>query len=136
MILKASGRKKWRVVIDSKKLNEKTDNDNYPLPIINNISDHLGKAKFLSACDLSSGFHQMPTESHSRKHTAFSTSEGHFEYEGMPFRLKNAPSTFQRMMNTTLRGLIGKICFFYLDDIVIYGLSIQEHHQNLVTLFK
>ena len=132
----ASGKKKWRIVIDFRKLNEKTDHDAYPLPIIDDILDHLGKAKFFSAFDLSSGFHQIPMESDSRKYTAFSTPEGHFEYERMPFGLKNAPATFQRMMDTALRGLIGKICFVYLDDIVIFGSTIQEHHQNLVTLFE
>ena len=54
----------------------------------------------------------------------------------MPFGLENAPPTFQRMMNTALRGLIGKICFVYLNDIVIFGSSIQEHHQILVSLFE
>ena len=131
----ASGKKKWRIVIDFRKLNKKTDHGAYPLPIIDNILDHLGKAKFFSAFDLSSGFHHIPMESDSRKYTAFSTPEGHFEYERMPFGLNNAPATFQRMMDTALRGLIGKICFVYLDDIVMFGSSIQEHHQNFVTLF-
>ena len=60
--------------------------------------------------------------------------QGHFENDRIPFELNNAPATFQRMMDTALRGLIGKICFVYLDDIVIFGSCIEEHHQNLVIL--
>ena len=132
----ASGKKKWRIVIDYRKLNDKTDQDAYPLPVIDDILDHLGKAKFFSAFDLSSGFHQIPMEPESKKYTAFSTPEGHFEYNRMPFGLKNAPATFQRMMDTALRGLIGKHCFVYLDDIVIYGKTYQEHNENLQILFE
>ena len=54
----------------------------------------------------------------------------------MPFGLKNAPATFQRMMDTALRGLIGKICFVHLDDIVVFGRTIEEHNKNLVTLLE
>lgn len=132
----ASGKKKWRIVIDFRKLNEKTDQDAYPLPVIEDILDHLGKSKYFSCFDLSSGFHQIPMEENSKKYTAFSTPEGHFEYERMPFGLKNAPATFQRMMDTALRGLIGKTCFVYLDDIVVFGTTLQEHHENLIILLN
>ena len=73
-------------------------------------------------------------EENSKKYTAFSTSEGHFGYERMPLGLKNAPVTFHRMMDTTLKGLIGKICFVYLDDIVVFGPTIEQC--NIVTLFE
>ena len=66
-------------MVDFQKVNEKTDHDAYPLPVIDDILDQLGKAKFFSAFDLSSGFHQIPMEEESKKYTAFSTSEGHFE---------------------------------------------------------
>ena len=71
-----------------------------------------------------------------RKYTAFSTNEGHFHYNRMPFGLKNAPATFQRMMDTALKGLIGKIYFVYLDDIVVFGRTLEEHNKNLVTLLE
>lgn len=107
----ASGKKKWRIVIDFRKLNEHTDIDPYPIPAIDDIISNLGHAKFFSAFDLSSGFHQISMDHSSKKFTAFSTPDGHFEYERMPFGLKNAPATFQRMVDNALRGLIGKICF-------------------------
>ena len=82
---------------------------------------HLGNAKFFSALNLASGFHQIPMHPNSKKYTAFSTSDGHFQYNRMPFGLKNAPATFQRMMDTALRGLIDQHCFVYLNDIIIFG---------------
>lgn len=132
--LDASGKQKWRIVIDFRKLNEQTDQDAYPLPNSDEILDHLGKAKFFSALDLSSGFHQIPMEQNSIKYTAFSTPQGHFHYNRMLFGLKNAPATFQRMMDTALRGLIGNNCFVYLDDIIIFGSTIQEHNRNLAII--
>ena len=105
----ASGKKKWHIVIDFRKLNENTDQDAYPLPIIDGILDHLGQAKFFSAFDLSSGFHQIPMAKNSIKYeyTTFSTPDGHFGFTRMSFGLKNAPTTFQRMMDNALKGLVG-----------------------------
>ena len=127
---------KLRMVIDYRKINEDTDQDAYPLPMIDDILDHLGKAKFFSAFDLSAGFHQIPMKEEDKKYTAFSTTQGHFEYNRMPFGLKNAPATFQRMMDNAFRGLIGTKCFAYIDDIVIFGSSIQEHNENLVAVME
>ena len=132
--LDTTGKQKWRIVIDFRKLNEQTDQDAYPLPNSDEILDYLGKAKFFSALDLSSGFHQIPMEKNSKKYTAFSTPQGHFHYNRMPFSLKNAPATFQRIMDTALRRLIGNNCFVYLDDIIIFGSTIQEHKRNLAIL--
>ena len=98
---------KLRMLIDYRKINEDTDQDAYPLPVIDDILNQLGRAKFFSAFDLSAGFHQIPMKESDKKYTTFSTSQGHFEYNRMPFGLKYAPATFQRMMDNTFRGLIG-----------------------------
>ncbi|XP_033213766.1 uncharacterized protein LOC117170832 [Belonocnema kinseyi] len=111
--------------------NKATYQDAYPLPMIDDILDQLGKEKFFSALDLCAGFHQIPMKEESKKYTAFSTQLGHFEYNRMPFGLKNAPATFQRMMDRAFHGLIGGHCFVYIDDIVIFGNTIQEHYNNL-----
>ncbi|CAK9829637.1 Retrovirus-related Pol polyprotein from transposon 17.6 [Anthophora retusa] len=132
----ASGKQKWRIVIDFRKLNELTDQDAYPLPDIDDILSQLGNAKFLSVLDLSSGFHQIPMDENSKKYTSFSTPQGHYHYNRMPFGLKNAPATFQRMMDTALRGLINKHCFVCLDDIIIFGQSIEEHNRNLAIVLQ
>ncbi|KMQ89174.1 enzymatic polyprotein endonuclease reverse [Lasius niger] len=123
----SKGNKRWRMVIDYRSLNEKTIGDAYPLPNITEILDQLGSAKYFSVFDLASGFHQIPMhESHAQK-TAFSTPHGHYEFKRMPFGLKNAPATFQRLMDQVLCGLQGTELFVYLDDIVLYASSLQEH---------
>lgn len=98
----ASEKQKWRIVIDFSKLNELTDQDAYPLQNIDDILSQLGNAKFFSALDFSSGFHQIPMDVTSKKYTAFSRPQGHFQYNRVLFGLKNVPATFQRMMDTVL----------------------------------
>lgn len=90
----SQGNKRWRMVINFRKLNEKTIGDAYPLPNIVEILDQLGGAKYFSTIDLASGFHQIPMDPQHAHKTAFSTPHGHYEYARMPFGLKNAPSTF------------------------------------------
>lgn len=127
----ASKKQKWRIVIDYRKLNDKTIDDKYPIPNIEEILDRLGRSCYFTTLDLKSGFHQIEVEPKDRPKTAFSTEKGHFEFIRMPFGLKNAPSTFQRAMNSILNELIGKCCLVYLDDIIIFGSSLQQHMENL-----
>ena len=124
------------MVINYRKINEDTDQDTYPLHVINDILDQLGRAKFFSAFDLSAGFYQIPMKESDKKYTAFSTSQGHFEYNRMLFGLKNAPATLQRIMENAFRRLIGTRCFAYIDDIVIFGESIQQHNENLEAVLE
>lgn len=130
----SSGKPRWRMVIDYRALNEKTVSDAYPLPNITDILDQLGGAKYFSTLDLASGFHQVPMDPASKQKTAFSTLYGHYEFNRMPFGLKNAPSTFQRLMDRILSGLQGIELFVYMDDIVIYASSLEEHAQKLSAL--
>jgi len=123
----SKGNKRWRLVIDFRALNEKTLGDAYPLPNIIDILDQLGSAKYFSVFDLASGFHQIPMAPADAQKTAFSTPFGHYEFKRMPFGLKNAPATFQRLMDRILSGLQGIELFVYLDDIVIYSSSLSEH---------
>lgn len=132
----ASGKRKVRVVIDYRKLNDKTIDDKYPMPQIEDILDHLGKSVYFTTLDLKSGFHQIEMDPKHREKTAFSTDKGHFEFTRMPFGLKNAPATFQRAMNNILKDYIGTICYVYLDDIVIVGRNLKEHLQNLILILK
>lgn len=123
----SKGNKKWRMVIDYRTLNEKTIGDAYPLPNITDILDQLGSAKYFSVFDLASGFHQIRMDDNDAPKTAFSTPYGHYEFNRMPFGLKNAPATFQRLMDLVLAGLQGIELFVYLDDIVLYASSLREH---------
>ena len=90
----SKGNKRWRVVVDFRKLNEKTVDDRFPIPRITDIIDRLGGARYFSVFDLASGFHQIPMAPEDRQKTALTTPEGHSEYVHMPFGLKNAPATF------------------------------------------
>jgi len=123
----SAGNKRWRMVIDYRALNEKTIGDAYPLPNITDILDQLGNAKYFSVLDLASGFHQIPMDPKDASKTAFSTPYGHYQFKRMPFGLKNAPATFQRLMDNVLSGLQGNELFVYMDDIVIYARSLKEH---------
>jgi len=119
--------RRWRMVIDYRALNEKTVGDAYPLPNITEILDQLGSAKYFSVFDLASGFHQIQMHERDGPKTAFSTPYGHYEFNRMPFGLKNAPATFQRLIDLVLAGLQGAELFVYLDDIVLYVSSLREH---------
>lgn len=132
----ASGKQKWRLVIDYRKLNEVTINDKFPIPNIDDILDKLGRSMYFTTIDLAKGFHQIEIFENDIPKTAFSTNQGHYEFLRMPFGLKNAPSTFQRMMNSILSELIGKICFVYLDDIIIFSTSIEEHLISIERVFR
>ena len=134
--LDASGKKKVRLVIDYRKLNDKTIEDKYPIPLIEDILDHLGQCEYFTTLDMKSGFHQIELAVEDRLKTAFSTESGHFEFTRMPFGLKNAPASFQRIMNNVLAGLIGKICLVYLDDIIVFGKSLEDHLEKLEIVFK
>ncbi|KAL6421530.1 hypothetical protein ACFW04_014289 [Cataglyphis niger] len=124
------------MVLDFRALNDKTIGDAYPLPNIIDILDQLGGAQYFSVCDLASGFHQIkmaPADSHK---TAFTTPFGHYEFDRMPFGLKNTPATFQRLMDLVLTGLQGEELFVYMDDIVIYATSLEEHERKYNVLIE
>lgn len=134
--LDATGTQKWRLVIDYRKLNEKTIDDRYPIPNITDILDKLGRCMYFTTLDLASGFHQVEVEEKDIPKTAFSVENGHYEFLRMPFGLKNAPSTFQRVMDNVLRKHIGVICLVYMDDIIVFSTSLTEHIDNLAKIFR
>jgi len=91
---------------------------------------------YFSTIDLAKGFLQMQMEPESIAKTAFSTKHGHYEYTRMPFGLKNAPATIQRCMDNLLEDLIYKDCLVYLDDIIIFSTSLEEHILSLKKVFQ
>lgn len=132
----ASGKAKWRIVVDFRKVNEKTIDDKYPIPNINDVLDKLGNCHYFTTLDLASGFFQVEMNPQDIPKTAFNVEHGHFEFLRMPMGLKNSPSTFQRVMDNVLRDLQNKICLVYLDDIIVFSVSLQEHIVNLGKVFK
>ena len=131
----ASGEKKWRMVINYRKLNDVTIEDKYPLPRMEDILENFGKCAYFTTLDLAQGFHQIKVDKESIEKTAFTLEHGHYEYIRMPFGLKNALATFQRMMGKVFRKYLHKFCFVYMDDIVIFSKSLQEHLQHLKLIF-
>jgi len=93
--------------------------------------DTVGRAQFFTTLDLSAGYWQILVDPSSTEKTAFTTHCGLFEFTRMPFGLCNAPSTFQRLMQTVLAGLEGKVCFVYIDDILVCSRTFQEHLTHL-----
>lgn len=132
----ASGKSKFRLVVDYRKLNQKTISDKYPMPEISNILDQLGGNRYFTTLDLASGFHQIKMSPRDVEKTAFSVNHGKYEFVRMPFGLKNAPAIFQRAMDDVLREHIGKICYVYMDDVVVFGKTLEEAIKNLETILN
>lgn len=121
----------WRFCVDYRRLNSITKKDVYPLPRIDDVIDCLHSASYFSSVDLQSGYWQIPMDPVDKEKTAFVTPDGLFEFNVMPFGLCNAPATFERYMDTVLRGLKWEICLCYLDDVVIFGRTFEEHNHRL-----
>ena len=125
-----------RITIDYRRLNQVTVKDSYPLPIISEILSTLSKAKYFSKFDLSNGYYQIMIEPHSRHYTAFVCQEGLFQYIGMGMGLTGATGTFQRFMNNILGDYIGSICYVYLDDVIVFSRSLQDHEQHVFLILE
>ena len=123
-----------RFCVDYRGLNDCTIKDSYPLPRIDDCLDTLSGASWFSTFDLRSGYHQVAMDlAHAHK-TAFTKRRGTFAFRVMPFGLCNAPATFQRLMDCTMMGPNFEVCLVYLDDIILFSASIDEHLERLALL--
>ncbi|GBG92879.1 hypothetical protein CBR_g57606 [Chara braunii] len=107
-----------------------------PLPRIDDLLERLGGAKFFSKLDLKSGYHELEIRQEDRYKTAFKTRYGHFEWLLMSFGLMNAPATFQAAMTTEFRHMLDRFVLIYLDDILVYSRSLDEHVDHLLTVLE
>ena len=119
-----------RLCIDYRKLNSVTVPDAHPIPPISQTINALSEAKYFCALDLSSGYFNVPMNHESKAKTAFVTRNGLFEWNRMCFGLINAPSTFQRLMEFVLRNCHWSTVMVYLDDILVYGKTVEETMKN------
>ena len=120
-----------RFCVDYRKLNEKSIKDSYPLPRMDDCIDSLGDAKFFTTLDANSGYWQIFVREQDRHKTAFVCYDGCYQYIRMPFGLCNAPPTFQRTMDITLSNFRWKTCLVYLDDVIVFSESFEEHLRHV-----
>ncbi len=126
----------WRFCVDYRRLNSVTIKDSHPLPRVDDTLDALAGAAWFSTLDFSNGYWQVEVAEEDREKTAFTTGQGLYQWRSMPMGLSNAPATFQRLMELVLRGLPWHICMVYLDDILIYNKTFEEHMSSLKEVFS
>lgn len=128
------GNIKYRFCVDYGALNAVTKANAYPIPNTVDTLDSLGHSKIFSVLDMASRYHQIPIKPEHREKTAFSCHRGHFQIIQMPTGLNNAPATYQRCND--LMGLKGIDCLVYLDDIICFSATMEEHAKNLQLIFE
>ncbi|CAM4435030.1 unnamed protein product [Caretta caretta] len=119
-----------RFCVDYRKLNAVTRPDNYPMPRTDELLEKLGRAQFISTLDLTKGYWQVPLDESAKERSAFITHLGLYEFNVLPFGLRNAPATFQRLVDGLLAGL-GEYSAAYLDDVAIFSDSWADHLEHL-----
>lgn len=134
--LDASGKQKYKIVIDYKSLNSKTKSDTYQVPDISVVLAHLKNNKYFTTLNLTMDFYQISLNEGDREKAAFSVNNQKYEFNILPMGLKNSPAIFQRVIDDVLRVHIGIICYVYIDDIIVTGKDLKDHTQNLETIFK
>ncbi len=133
LVQKKDGTK--RFCVDYRQLNSVTKKDVYPIPRIEDVLERLDGMKYFTTLDLVQSYYQIAVAEEDKEKTAFITEEGSYEYNVMPFGLTNAPATFQRLMNLVLAGLNWKMCLVYIDDILIFSRTFEEHMVHLRCVF-
>ncbi|CAM4619083.1 unnamed protein product [Leuciscus chuanchicus] len=120
-----------RPCIDYRGLNSITVKNTYPLPLMSSAFERLQGASIFTKLDLRNAYHLVRIRKGDEWKTAFNTPRGHFEYLVMPFGLSNSPAVFQALVNDVLRDMVDQFIYVYLDDILIFSSSLQEHVQHV-----
>ena len=126
----------WRVCIDYKKLNTATIKDHYPLPLFDQMLDRLARHSYYCFLDGYSGYNQILIALEDQKKSTFTCLCGPFAFRRMPFRLCNAPATFQRCMMSIFSDLVEEVMEIFMDDFSVYGSSFEDCLKNLETILQ
>ncbi|GKE61136.1 putative reverse transcriptase domain-containing protein [Tanacetum coccineum] len=126
----------FRMCIDYQELNKLTVKNRYPLPRIDDLFDQLQGSSVYSKIDLRSGYHQLRVREEDILKTAFRTRYGHYEFQVMPFGLTNAPAVFMDLINRVCKPYLDKFVIVFIDDILIYLKSKQEHEEHLKLILE
>ena len=135
MVKKADG--SYRLTCDYRKLNSITETESFPLPRLEDVWDLVGEsgATVFSTLDLASGFWQIQLDPETKHKTSFVTRNGQYQWEVLPFGLKNSPATFQAVMNEVLKDLLNTCVIVYVDDILCFSKDIELHKVHLQEIF-
>ena len=125
-----------RFCVDYRKLNSVTYKDSYPLPKIDESLDTLRGSNWFSTLDLQSGYFQVEMDPNDAEKTAFTTTCGLYQFKVLSFGLCNAPATFERMMESVLSGLHWETCLLYIDDVIVFGDSFEQHLQRVAEVLE
>ncbi|CAF1539454.1 unnamed protein product [Adineta ricciae] len=124
-----------RFCVDYRKLNDITVKDSFPLPRIDDIFDQLSQSIYFTKLDFKNGYFQIPLAPSDRPKTAFSTRDAHYQFTVLPQGVKNGPPTFQRIVNQILGSARWKFCLAYIDDILIFSRTLDDHIIHLNEVF-
>ena len=127
---------KWRTCIDFMNLSKACPKDSFPTPRIDQLVNAMVGHKLLSYMDVYSRYNQIPMYEHDEEHTSFITDRGLYCYKVMPFDLKNVRVTYQRLVNTMFKDLIGKLMEVYVDDMLVKSKMAGDHAEHLKQMFN
>jgi len=127
---------KLQLCVDYRALNYVTKKDRYPLPLIGEAFDKLRTAKYYTKLEIKDAYHNVRIKEGDEWKTTFTMKYGTYEYLVMPFGLTNAPAAFQRWINKTLQSYIDICCIVYLDDVLIYSDSLEQHQKDVAAIIR
>jgi len=123
--------RKYRFCVNFRALNSVMKFDTYPLPVFEEDKETLHRSRYFTTLDCESGYWQVPKKEQHRECTGFTVLSGHYEFNRLYFGLSNCPSIFQMLVDIVLRNLIGTHCWIFIDDLIVFSNTAEEHAQRL-----